>query len=49
MKPADAEAWEKHIRLERELLSQRRYGKLAKATGKAPLKPQSLLPCLLGA
>ena len=35
MKPADAEAWEKHIRLERELLAQRHYGKFAKATGKA--------------
>ena len=35
MKPADAEAWEKHMRLERELLAQRRDGKLAKAIGKA--------------
>ena len=35
MKPADAEAWEKHMRLERELLVQRRDGKLAKAIGKA--------------
>jgi hypothetical protein len=32
--PADAEAWEKHMRLERELLAQRRDGKLAKAIGK---------------
>ena len=35
MKPADAEAWERHMRLERELLAQRRDGKLAKAIGKA--------------
>ena len=35
MKPTDAEAWEKHMRLERELLVQRRDGKLAKAIGKA--------------
>ncbi len=35
MKPADAEAWDKHMRLERELLAQRRNGKLAKAIGKA--------------
>jgi len=35
MKPADAEAWDKHMRLERELLAQRREGKLAKAIGKA--------------
>ncbi len=35
MKPTDAEAWEKHMRLERELLAQRRDGKLAKAIGKA--------------
>jgi hypothetical protein len=35
LKPADAEAWEKHMRLERELLAQRREGKLAKAIGKA--------------
>src|SRR5918998_3297002 len=35
MKPADAEAWDKHIRLERKLLAQRRDGKLAKAVGKA--------------
>ena len=35
MKPADAEAWDKHMRLERELLAQRRDGKLAKAVGKA--------------
>ena len=35
MKPADAEAWERHMRLERELLAQRRGGKLAKAIGKA--------------
>jgi hypothetical protein len=35
MKPADAEAWDKHMRLERELLAQRRDGKLAKAIGKA--------------
>jgi hypothetical protein len=33
--PAEAEAWEKHMRLERELLVQRRDGKLAKAIGKA--------------
>ena len=35
MKPTDAEAWEKHMRLERELLAQRRDGKLAHAIGKA--------------
>jgi hypothetical protein len=35
MKPADAEAWERHMRLERELLAQRRDGKLAHAIGKA--------------
>ena len=35
LNPADAEAWEKHMRLERELLTQRRDGKLAKAIGKA--------------
>src|SRR4028118_1700895 len=35
MKPADAEAWDEHMRLERELLAQRREGKLAKAIGKA--------------
>src|SRR5215210_7341672 len=35
MTPADAEAWEKHMRLERELLAQRCDGKLAKAIGKA--------------
>ncbi len=35
LNPADAEAWEKHMRLERELLAQRRDGKLAKAIGKA--------------
>ncbi len=36
MNPADdAEAWERHMRLERELLAQRRDGKLAKAIGKA--------------
>jgi hypothetical protein len=35
MKPADAEAWAKHMQLERELLAQRRDGKLAKAIGKA--------------
>jgi hypothetical protein len=35
LKPADAEAWERHMRLERELLAQRRDGKLAKAIGKA--------------
>ena len=35
MKPADAEAWKRHMRLERELLTQRRDGKLAKAIGKA--------------
>ena len=35
MNPADAEAWERHMRLERELLAQRRAGKLAKAVGKA--------------
>ena len=35
MKPADVEEWEKHMRLERELLAQRRDGKLAKAIGKA--------------
>ena len=35
MKPADAEAWAKHMRLERELLAQRRDGKLAKAIGKS--------------
>ena len=35
MKPADAEAWERHMRLERELLAQRRDGKLAHALGKA--------------
>ncbi len=44
MKPADAEAWERHMRLERELLAQRRGGKLAKAIGKAlpGEKPQEL-------
>ncbi len=35
MKPPDAEAWERHMRLERDLLAQRRDGKLAKAIGKA--------------
>jgi hypothetical protein len=35
LNPADAEAWERHMRLERELLAQRRDGKLAKAIGKA--------------
>ncbi len=35
MKPADAEAWERHMRLERDLLAQRCEGKLAKAIGKA--------------
>jgi hypothetical protein len=35
MKPADAEAWERHMRLERELLAQRCGGKLAQAIGKA--------------
>jgi hypothetical protein len=35
MKPADAEAWDKHMRLERDLLAQRRDGKLSKAIGKA--------------
>ena len=35
MNPADAEAWERHMRLERDLLAQRRDGKLAKAIGKA--------------
>lgn len=35
MKPPDAEAWERHMRLERYLLAQRRDGKLAKAIGKA--------------
>lgn len=35
MTPTDAKAWEKHMRLERELLAQRRDGKLAKAIGKA--------------
>ena len=35
MNPAEAEAWERHMRLERELLAQRRDGKLAKAIGKA--------------
>ncbi len=33
--PADAEAWERHMLLERKLLAQRRDGKLAKAIGKA--------------
>ena len=44
MEPADAEAWERHMRLERELLAQRRDGKLAKAIGKAlpGEKPQEL-------
>ena len=36
MKPADAEAWEKHMRLERELLAQRRDGKLAKTWSRWP-------------
>jgi hypothetical protein len=35
MKPPDAESWERHMRLERDLLAQRRDGKLAKAIGKA--------------
>ena len=35
MKLAEAEAWERHMRLERELLAQRRDGKLAKVIGKA--------------
>ena len=35
MKLADAEAWERHMRLERKLLAQRRDGKLTKAIGKA--------------
>ena len=35
MKPANAEAWDKHMRLERDLLAQRRDGKLSKAIGKA--------------
>jgi hypothetical protein len=35
MNPADSEAWGRHMRLERELLAQRREGKLAKAIGKA--------------
>jgi len=34
MKLADGEAWERHMRLERELLAQRRDGKLAKVIGK---------------
>ena len=44
MEPADAEAWERHMRLERELLAQRRDSKLAKAIGKAlpGEKPQEL-------
>ena len=35
MKLVDSEAWERHMRLERELLAQCRDGKLAKAIGKA--------------
>lgn len=35
MKPPNAESWERHLRLERDLLAQRRDGKLAKAIGKA--------------
>ena len=35
MKHIDSEAWERHMRLERILLAQRRAGKLAKAIGKA--------------
>ena len=35
MDAGDAEAWDRHMRLERELLAQRRDGKLAKAIGKA--------------
>ncbi len=35
MKPPDAESWERHMRLERDLLAQRRDGKLAKTIGKA--------------
>jgi hypothetical protein len=35
MKPADAEAWERHMQLERGLLAQRRDGKLDRAIRKA--------------
>jgi hypothetical protein len=43
-KPVEAEAWERDMRLERELLAQRRDGKLAKAIGNALLgeSPQDL-------
>jgi hypothetical protein len=43
-KPVEAEAWERHMRLERELLAQCRDGKLAKAIGNALLggSPQDL-------
>ena len=43
-KPVEAEAWERDMRLERELLAQRCDGKLAKAIGNALLgeSPQDL-------